>query len=667
MPLDAAGFARASFARAIRPDPERSVYDWAEANRVLGNEEGPFPGAWQTARTPYLREPLEVASLSHPCRKVTLKFSAQTGKTQVPLNLLGQIATETPAPCLVVLPSIDEARAWNREKLQPMIDNSPAVRRAVLDVKSRDEASSTVMAKRFRGGNIELTGANSSKGLQMRTKRVVIFDEISEFPWDVDGRGDPVTMAATRYEFYTGREKDIATSTPGTAGACRITSRYASSSRGRYHVPCPHPECGHLQPLDFARLRWTAGAPADAAYHCEGCGAAIQHHQKRAMMAAGKWVHEAPEMLAIHAGYALSALYSPAIDWATVAARYESSRDDPALEKVFVQQTLGEAYEPRHDVVPHQVLWQRRTHWTPGRIPPACLFIEGATDVQGDRLEWAVYGFDRNMGQWWIDGGILLGDPLQAEVWAEHDELLARRWTDAWGREWPAESWGIDSGYHTQSVYRYVRRHAHRGAPRVMALDGRAKWGEPAIGTPKPAQVDYQGRKIGSVLLFPVGTWDLKTEIAGALRLTETGPDDKGAWPRGAMRFPDRLDLGFFEQLTAEICQARPVRGGYEVREWIKIRSRNEQLDLAVYARALGRHDTLNFDENRWAQLAEKRLGPSADLVTLMQSDIALDVAAAILTPPEPAAPAPPPPPPAAPYVPRRSGWLGGREKWLPR
>lgn len=605
MPLDDAQFAREAFARAIRPDPERTVADWAEAERYLGNEEGPFPGPWRTSRTPYIREPMEIASLSHPCPMLTMKFGAQSAKSQVLLNLLGQIATETPAPCLVVLPSIDEARSWNREKLQPMIDNSPTVRRSVLDVKSRDESSSTVMVKRFRGGNIELTGANSSKGLQMRTKRVVIYDEISEFPWDVDGRGDPVSMAAARYEFYTGRHKDIAASTPSTMGACRITSRYEASSKARFQVPCPH--CGHGIVFAMAGLRWEPGRPSTAVYHCDGCGTAIQHRQKPAMMALGAWVHERPEMLVVHAGYALNGLYSPAIDWATVAKRHEDTRDDPAREKVFVQQTLGEAYEQRYDVVPHQILWERRTPWADGTLPAPVLFLEGATDVQGDRLEWGIYGFDRHMGQYWIDGGIILGDPRQPDIWREHDALLGKVWRDAWGRDWPTESWGIDSGYLSQMVYAYARRHAASGKPRVMALDGRPKWGEPPIGVAKKADVDWNGRKIGSVFLWPVGTWDIKTEIADALRLTEQGPDVFGSWPVGAMRFPDRLDIGFFEQLTAEVMNKRSVRTGYDVREWIKVRARNEQLDLAVYARALARHDTVGFDDTNWARLTALR------------------------------------------------------------
>lgn len=611
-------------ARGLAPPPERSVADWADAERILGPEEGPYPGRWRTDRAPYLREIMEVCSLSHPARRVTLMASAQVGKTMVLLNLGGQIAAETPTTVLWVTPSLDEARQFNREKLEPLIGNTPAVAAKIRSLVSRDETGSTTMLKRFPGGSIELTGANSSKGLQMRTKRVVLLDEVSEFPADVDGRGDPVAMAEARTTAWTGREKIVAASTPGTKGACRISTRWEDGSRGRFHLACPH--CRQEQPLVIENLRWQAGAPDQALYHCAGCGAGIEHRHKPAMLAAGRWVHERPELVVAHASYALNALYSPFVTWAWVARQREESRDDPRKDKVFTQQVAGLPYEPRYDVPAHQALWERREAWPARRIPPGVLFLIGAADVQGDRIEWGVYGFDRDFGQWWIDGGILEGDPNLDPVWLDLDRVLERTWPDAWGRSWPMVSFGIDTGYLPQRVYRWVRRHAHRGEPRVFGLDGRPKWGEPPIGTPSVKDVDYEGRKIGSVQLWPVGTWDLKTEAAAALRLTEMGPDASGAWPAGAMRFPQALSLDFFEQLAAEACVELPNRQGFTRREWRKIRARNEQWDIAVYARALGRHETASFAEADWDRLQAERSGPAeiaqADLAALWAPDL---------------------------------------------
>jgi len=595
-------------------------------------------------------EPMQAMGLLHPAGRVTLRMSSQIAKTQGTINLLGQIATEMPCPVLVVLPSIDEARSYNRDKLQPMIDNSPVVRDRVRDVKRADETGSTTMFKKFPGGSVELTGANSSKGLQMRTKRVVILDEVSEFPWDVDGRGDPVAMAEARAIAYGRRSKIIKVSTPGIEGMCRVSSAYDEGSAGRYHVPCPH--CGAMQPLDEERLVYSSANPGQAEYACRDCGGLARQGQKAAMLAAGKWVHTHPERVTTHASYDLSALYSPFVSWGQYAEKREQTRDDPLLDKVFTQQWAGRPWKQKYDTVPHQVLWERRTEWPRGTIPAGVLFLEGATDVQGDRLEWAVYGFDRHFGQHLIDGGMLMGDPSGDAVWFEHDALIRRQWPDAWGRNWSAESWGVDSGYLSHHVYRYARRHAARGQPVVRALDGRPKWGLAAVGSPKLVEVDWLGKKIGSVQLWPVGTWDLKGELTSAMMLTQQGPDAAGIWPRGAMRFPTWLDLGFFEQLTAESLVTRNVRNGYAVREWIKTRSRNEQLDLAVYARALARHDTAGFTDQGWARLAAKRMGGdrTPDLIALMQGGIGLEGGVDAVVPPPAPAPAPIPQ-----GIPRRS------------
>lgn len=659
---DAGATLRRAWARGLASPPERTVDQWADAERILGPEEGPYPGPWRTDRVPYLREIMAALSLSHPSRRVTLMASAQVGKTMCLLNFAGQIVAETPATALWVLPSLDEAQKFNRDKLEPMLANTPAVQAKIKALVSRDETGSTTRRKVFPGGNIDITGANSSKGLQMVTKRVILLDEVSEFPMDVDGRGDPVSMAEARTIAWTGREKIAAASTPGLKGQCRISARFEEGSAGRFHVPCP--ECGHRQPLVFDNLRWTKGEPGTARYHCAGCGAGIEHRHKAAMLEAGAWVHDRPELVVAHASFALNALYSPFVSWEWVAEQREKSADDPLLDKVFTQQVLGLPYEPRYDLPSHELLWRRREPWPARRIPPGCLFLTGAVDVQGDRLEWAVYAWDRHLGAWWIDGGILEGDPALDPVWIALDDVLARTYPDAWGRAWAVQSFGVDAGYLPQRVYAFARRHAHRSEPRVMALDGRPKWGEPPIGTPKPQDVDYNGRKIGACLLWPVGTWDLKTEVAAALRLTEMGPDATGAWPRGAMRFPQALDLGFFEQITAEACVDVGNRAGFTRREWRKVRPRNEQWDLAVYARALARHETAGFIEANWDALAASRLGPAAevqpDLAALWSPGLRADALAAD----EPAAdalPAPPPPPRA----PARPRWFEPRRDFF--
>jgi phage terminase large subunit GpA-like protein len=614
-------------AEGLRPDPRRTTAEWAQAERVVA--EGASEGRWRNERAPYLVEIMEACSLTRPTRRVSFLGSAQIGKTQVGLNLAGQILSETPAQAMIVLPSLNSLRMYNRDKLDRMIQASPALTKAVADVTERSGQASTTAVKRgARGAQVELVTASSSRDLQSRTARVVIMEEISEYDTDVGGRGDPVDQALARTIQWRKRgEKVVDISTPGLKNSCRITKLYAAGSGGRFLVGCPH--CDHRQELRFAQLHWPAGEPEKAVYSCEGCGTDIEEIYKGRMLAGGAWVHERPELLSRHASYRLNALYSPFTPWSEVAKEAEKAEADPGKQKTFYQQWLGEAWDEAFDLPKAEILLLRRDKWQPGRVPPGVLTLMGSTDVQGDRLEWAVWGFDRRFGQWLIDTGVLEGDPTRPEVWQAHDALLKRRWVDAWGKERAPDVWGIDSGYLSTQVYGYVRRHAADAAPEIRALDGRPGWRLPAIGTPVMKDVDWQGQKIGSVRLWPVGTWDMKSELATALRLTEQGPGPEG-WPPGALRFNEMVDRTWLDQLLAEQCVENPRNGK---REWKKVNARNEAWDLAVYARALARQATERLTPEAWDALEAERSGmpeaAQADLAELWAPDLKAQAEAA--------------------------------------
>jgi phage terminase large subunit GpA-like protein len=657
---DGATWLRALLAAGLRPDPRRSTAEWAEAERIVS--EGAYEGRWRNARAPYLVEIMERCTLHCPTRRVSLLGSAQIGKTQVGLNLAGQILSETPAQALVVLPSLNSLRQYNRDKLDRMITGTPALSRNVADVVERSAAASTTAVKiGARGAQIELVTASSSRDLQSRTSRVVIMEEISEYDTDVGGRGDPVDQALARTIQWRKRgEKVVDISTPGVKGSCRITKLFEAGSGGRFNVPCPH--CDHRQEFRFAQLQWPTGRPELAAYACEACGALIEERDKPAMLAAGAWVHERPEMLGRHASYRLSALVSPFTPWSEVARESEKAEANPTAQKTFWQQWLGEAWDEAADLPKAEILLLRRDSWPPGRVPPPVLFLTGATDVQGDRLVWAVWGFDRNFGQWLIETGVLPGDPTLPGVWQAHDELIERTWKDAWGKPIRPDAWGIDAGYLSSHVYNYCRRYGVDRKPNLRALDGRHGWRLPPLGTPKPRDYAWDGKTIeNGVLLWPVGTWDMKSELASALRLTEQGPGPEG-WPAGALRYNEAIDRAWLDELLAENCVENPRNGQ---RSWKKIAARNEAWDLAVYARAQARQATLGYGVAEWDDLAARRLGPptsaqsdfaqlwAPDLKALAAQAAAEKVRAAEAPPPRARQPAP------------RHDWIEPRTEWF--
>jgi len=652
---------REAWTLGLSPDPERTVDQWADAERRVAAESGsPFPGPWITDRVPYARAVMQAMSLSHPCRRVTFAKSAQTAGSECGLNLLGQIMAETPAPVMVMLPSLDEAGAYNRLKLQPMIDATPAVRRRVRNIVSRDETSSTTTFKRFAGGYLQIVGANSSKTLQMRSARVAIREEVSEYPFDVDGRGDPMLLLEERLQAFTGREKIIDISTPGLEGTCRVTKLYERSSRGHYLVPCPH--CHTRQALEFKNLRYSI-AEAVAEYACASCGALIAGHHKPAMLAGGEWSHERPELLDSHVGFHINALYSPFLTWLDVAKKFEAAREAGNL-KVFTQQQLGLAFKEEGEAPDHARLHATRDRDRPlRRLPPEALWLTGAADVQGDRIEWDVYAWGPGLTCWLIDTGIIVGQPTDEATWSQLTEVAERRYADSRGRTWPIDAFGCDSGYMSQAVYRWVATSARRDA--VYALDGQGKPALPALGTPKKIDVDFAGRKIGAVQLWPVGTHSLKLAHYAAIHRTLKGPEPDGTLPRGLLHLPAVADEQYCRQLTSEFLY-QPAKGRAEWR--VITGTRNERLDTAVYARALAHHLTDSLTPTDWQNLAAARAtdpaASQADLAAYWSERFGTDAPATKRPAPvtEPTQQTAPPPPA---FIPRRSGWLSAGRGYL--
>ncbi|MGE0154796.1 MAG: phage terminase large subunit family protein [Reyranellaceae bacterium] len=633
-----------AFAEGLRPPPVRSVAQWAEqAPRIVSAESGTrWPGPWSNAIAPYLVEIMECLSLSHPAREVTFKKSAQVAGSEAGINLIANVIAENPAPVLVVLPTLDEGKKYVKLKLQPTIEATPVLRQAVREQKSRDEDGSTTFFKKFKGGFVQVTGANTSKGLQMITARVIVKEEISEWPYDVDGRGDPFDLADRACKIFEGREKKTNISTPGVVDesgrGCRVSERYAASDQRRYYVPCPH--CDGYQVLEFDRL--AKEDPDRAVYSCRACGADIEHHAKRAMLAKGVWLKTyagptcPPQIVRAHEievhrarpsgnrqpGFAINVLYSPVETWQAVAQRWIAAQGNPRKLKVFYQQDLGEPWEERGEQPDHDRLHEAATSLEYGwqRIPPGALFVTAAIDVQGNRLEFGVYAWGVGLTGWLIDKGIVEGDPSSPETWAGLDKVLARTYEDRHGKPWRIDLAGIDTGYQTQAVYRYVRRHAAAG--KVYALDGRDGWKLPPLGTPKKQDVDFEGKRIGAIMLWPVGTWDLKSEHYWALGEMLKGPDPAtGRLPQGAIHYNDRCDPAYFKQLTAEFLKEVEVGGTGRTRKvWHKDRSTpNEALDIAVYARGLAHHLSDQLTAADWANLAATRGAPPIEV----QADLA--------------------------------------------
>lgn len=494
--------------------------------------------------------------------------SAQVGKTEVLLNITGYYIEYDPSPMLQLQPTLQMAEAFSKDRIAPMLRDTPALKGKVKDARARDSGN-TLLHKTFPGGHLTMAGANSPASLASRPIRIFLADEVDRYPVSAGTEGDPINLGAKRTTTFWNRKK-IYTSTPTIKGESRIEMAYESSDKRRYHVPCPH--CDEKSPLKWAQLMWDKDddgyhLPETVRYVCEHCGGEWHDHQKIAQMKkGGEWIAE--NKFKGIAGFHLNELYSPWVKWSEVVTSFIAAKHDTELLKTWTNTSLGETWEvDSGDTVDSSLLFARREEYT-APVPARALVLTMGVDVQDDRLELEVCGWNRSES-WNIDYRVLHGDPAQHQVWDELDEILDATYLHESGIMLHIAATCIDSGgHHTQMVYNYCNK---RKARRVFAVKGVGGAGRPIVSAPMAKQ---SGRDKRKVELYTVGVDDAKATIYSYLRQTEVG--------NGYCHFPVNRDHEYFEQLTAEKCVTK-FKKGFPYREWIKTRPRNEALDNRVY------------------------------------------------------------------------------------
>ncbi len=592
----------------LTPDPMLTLSEWADRHRVLSGKSSSEPGRWRTSRTPYLKEIMDCLSPTSPIERIVFMAGGQLGKTECGNNWIGYVIHHAPGPMMAVSPTVEMAKRNSKQRIDPLIEESPTLKELISPARSRDSGN-TILAKEFRGGVLVMTGANSAVGLRSMPVRYLFLDEVDGYPLDVDGEGDAISLAEARTRTFA-RRKIFIVSTPTIAGVSAIEREYEASDQRRYFVPCPH--CGHRQWLRFEQLRWDKGRPQTAAYVCETCDTAIAEHHKTAMLAAGEW-RALAKGSGRTAGFHLSSLYSPIgwRSWRDIAAAWEAAVNkesgSASAIKTFKNTELGETWIEEGEAPDWQRLLERREDYRIGSIPTGGLLLVGGADVQKDRIEASIWAFGRGKETWLIEHRVLMGDTARDAVWRQLATLLAETWTHASGAQLPLARFALDTGFATQEAYAFARAAKDH---RLMAVKGVPR-GAALIGTPTAVDVTQGGKKLRrGIKVYSVAVGIAKLEFYNALRKSAEVDEDGVTvrYPAGFVHLP-KVDAEFIQQLCAEQLITRRNRNGFPVREWQKTRERNEGLDCYVYARAAAAAAGLDrFEERHWREL-ERQLG----------------------------------------------------------
>ncbi len=602
--------------RIWAPPPDLSVSEWADRFRYLSSESAAEHGKWTTL--PFQKEPLD--SVSNPrIYRTVIRAATQMLKTVTIENGIGYFAHQDPGPILVLQPRDADAKAFSKERIAPMIRDTPALRSIFSESKARI-SNNTIEEKLFPGGMLAITSAGSPGNLARRAIRFLFCDEVDKYPPTAGAEGNPISLARKRLATFRHRKKEILTCSPTVPGS-EIDRAYELSDRREFFVPCP--QCGQFQSMMLkflTQVRWEDALPTreeqarSARYHCEACDEAWDDAARWKAVEQGHWQASAPFNGV--AGFWISELYSPWKQLSEIVLDFLTKKDSAEDIKTFINTSLAENWIEKGEAPEWEILLARREGYDVGTIPAGGLFLTAGVDVQRDRLEVEVVAWGRNRESWSVDYQIFEGKTSESAVWAKLEVFRSTTYPTSSGAEIPISRMFVDSGdgTTTNDVYNWVRM---QPATQVFAIKGTDK-GYLQVSQPSPVDVTVSGHKIkGGLKIRTINVAVFKAELYADLKKRPPTEEERAqgwTYPPGYCHFPTGQNYGdeHFKQLCAEQLVNHINRRTHRAKtEWQQTRARNEVLDCRIYARAAAWDRGLDRMQGKHWAFFEEQLGVS--------------------------------------------------------
>lgn len=588
----------------LRPPPPLKPSGWAEQHVYIpqGNA---IPGQYRIANAPYQRDPMDMAI--HPdCRRITLDWSAQVGKTLTALCLQGFAIDVRPRSQMMMQPSQGDAQTWLETKFNPMIEASPRLVRRIAKPRGREGVNNQRM-KSYPGGFLMLAWAGSAKTMRGRSAPWIFCDEVDGY--ERTDEGHPVSLLWQRAATFGDERLLFEISTPTIKDGSYIETAFEEGDQRRFFVACP--DCKQLQVLRWENVTWPGRKstcaddaeddgdhdehePEKAGYRCEACASVWNDGQRAAAIRnaeseGGGWIASKP--FKGHASYHLWEAYSLFRKLGDIVADYLAKVKADDLQ-TFVNVSLAQTYEIKGDKVdPNSIVARAETFAAP--VPMGGVYITAGVDMQTDRLEVEIVAWGVGEESWSLGYFVLWGDPLAGDVFDELEDLLREPWQHESGAILYVQGVCFDTGGtsgYTQRAYEWLRGKTGR---RIFGVKGFApSWGKPVVERSQKKQTGRSARKVD---LYLVATDEAKQIVLRRFNQQTTGP--------GFCHVPkEREDLReWADMIAAEKLVVRYVKG-HPVREYHKPdKARNEALDCRVYAYA-----ALKITQPNLRRLAEK-------------------------------------------------------------
>jgi len=527
-------------------------------------------------------------------KKVTAVTSAQSGKTDGFLNVIGHRIDDDPTPILYVGPTRSNIEKVIEPRIMAMFKSASSL----WNKLAKGKLSSKTL-KNIGGVTLRLGWAGSATELASQAAGLCLVDEYDRISANSSGEGDTVEIVDARHVTYPdGRTAVTSTPTHGTVTEktdpetglthwevaesenvhSPIWKLWQQGTRHEWAWPCP--DCHEYFIPRFSLLKWPKGISAqeslkEAKLACPHCGSLIGDEHKLEMNARGVYVSpgqsidvdgivSGPEPDNNHISFWVSGLCSP---WRTFGQRAKSFIDavrsgDPERIQAVINTGFGELYAISGDAPKWEAVKECARGYITGQVPAEVRNIVAGVDVQKNRLEYVVRGFGEGLTSWLIEEGELYGDTDQPEVWIQLDKLLSKEFDGL-----PISKMGIDSGYRADEVYAFCRSHKGLAVPTK---------GHDYLEKPyKASLVDVNVR--GKTIKNGVQLWHFNTDIFKSwVHSRVEWPDDQpGAW-----FLPSDVSEDYCKQIIAEQRVQKP--SGAVI--WIQVSKDNHKLDAEAIA-----------------------------------------------------------------------------------
>lgn len=571
--------ARAQALASLIPPPRLKLSEWIERHIELPQGVSAQPGPVRL--WPFQREIADAIGDPH-IERVTLLKPVRVGFTTLLTSAVAACVANDPAPTLYLLPTEADCRDYMVSDLEPVFSASPVVARA-LGADNDEGERNTILSRRFPGGSLKVVAAKAPRNLRRHNVRNLFIDEADGM--EATSEGSPIILAERRTMSFPDR-KIVIGSTPVHEDTSHVLRAWAESDQRVFEVPCP--ECDTPAELQWSEIQWPDGRPEEAAWCCPACGVVVPERHKPAMVARGAWRATRPEVRG-HAGFRLNALVSLHANaaWGKLAVEFLTAKNDPTTLQTFVNTILAQGWRGEGEELSEGDLAARAEPWGLRQVPADVLAITAGCDVQHDRIEVTLVGWDREGVAYVLGHQVVWGPWAEPDVWEQLATLLKARWPHELGGQIGVDAAAVDAGdgVTMKAVTAFC---AAQGRRRVVPIKG-------AAGN-RPLIERSQGKSKSGARLWIVGADTGKTQVFAKLA-------------RGnSVRLSDELPAVWFEQVTAERVVLRYVRG-QPVRRFERIPgSRAEALDCMVYA--LAARQLINPD---WYQRRQELERPDFD------------------------------------------------------